>query len=86
MGIEDTPTLRSAPVAIPETGEDAEDPTPMTVPADIAPEDANLDVLPQPPVPTLEIPDEELAPEDHITRELSMQEPEPQPATASTQL
>ena len=86
VDMQGTPTLRSAPAAlapIPETGEDAEEPTPMTVSAEIAPEDVNLDVLPEPPVPVLEIPDEELAPEDHSTRELSMQEPDPQPATAS---
>ena len=88
--MDETPTLRSAPVAlapIPEAGEEAEEPTPMVVPSDSAPlPDVNLDVLPEPPVPVLEIPDEELAPDDDVTRALSMQEPEPQPATASTQL
>eukprot|EP00435_Cladocopium_sp_Y103_P057754 s1878_g20.t1 len=84
----ETPQLRSSSAyplpAIPEDTE-AEAPTPMVIQPQFTPEPVTAPQQ-EPPVPLVPIDDNELAPDDEITRQLTGNEPEPQPATASAPL
>ena len=85
----ETPQRRSSSAyplpPIPEQHE-AEGPTPMIVQPQLhQPPEATIIQPPEPPVPEVPLDDVELAPEDDITRQLTVAEPEPQPAAAVSQ-